>query len=405
MTVNTHIAELKRLHAAAMAEAKSMLDAVDAANRGLTKAEQTRFDELDGTMNALNARIEAEREREALDTEAERALAPYYTAAARGSGGDTGPSWLPTRREYYDAVGEQRATGYSNAGALLATQQYSQWFDRLRTRSVVLAAGPRLIPIDGRSLQVPVLSASSTVANVDEGTAIPVSDPTLAAVVLTPIKFASLVLASNESLSDSAPALNAIIAADLLRTMATAIDVALLVGPGGLAPAKVKGLRNLAGTTAGPNLGAAGGIPTVDTFADAVAALEAAGGNPDTSAFFVSTGVWNVVRKIRAIANGSYLVNPDVSAVANTALFGVPVFVSRNIPQTEVVGASGAVCSSIILADLDQVAVGVGEDVSVQLSEDFAFNTDQVAVRCTARVDICALNPAAVVITPGAKVA
>lgn len=388
----------------ALAEMRTIHQAAETENRELTGDEQARFDELAGNLDQIRAAQARADTLAAENADTARNLEAILGPNAGGGDPAAAASWLPSRREYAAAVGEQRATGFSNAGAVLAAGQFTQWFDRLRARSVVLAARPRLIPVEGHSLQVPILSASSTVANVDENTAIAVSDPTLVAVVLEPKKFASLVLASNESLSDSEPALNAIIAADLLRSMATAIDVALLVGPGGAAPAKVKGLRNLANTTAGPTLGAAGGVPTIDTFADAVAALETAGGNPETSAFFVSTGVWNVVRKIRAIANGNYLVNPDVSAAAKTSLFGVPVYVSRNIPQNEVVGASGAVCSSIILADLDQVAVGVGQDVSIQLSEDFAFNTDQTAVRCTARLDIAALNPAAVVITPGAKV-
>ena len=73
------------------------------------------------------------------------------------------------------------------------------------------------------------------------------------------------------------------------------------------------------------------------------------------------------------------------------------------MPQTEVKGASGGVCSSIILADLDQIVVGVGADVQVQMSEDAYFGSNQTAIRCVARFDIQALAPTAVVVTVGAK--
>ena len=93
--------------------------------------------QLKERVNELNA--EAERERQIT----------AGTAALRRVQADNAEAWLPSRRVYAQQEMEQRATGFPNAGAVLLTEQYSTWFDRLRTRSVVLAAGPRLIPVPG----------------------------------------------------------------------------------------------------------------------------------------------------------------------------------------------------------------------------------------------------------------
>ena len=144
-------------------------------------------------------------------------------------------------------------------------------------------------------------------------------------------------------------------------------------------------------------------MPSLDNFADMVALLEGVGGNPETAAFFVTPGVWNVVRKAKAVADGHYHVQPDVTSAARLSLFGVRVFPTANLPQTEVKGTSGATTSTIILSDMSRVAVGVGQDVTVRQSEDFAFDKDQTAVRVTARFDVQALDEEAIIVAKGAK--
>ena len=54
-------------------------------------------------------------------------------------------------------------------------------------------------------MSLPILNTSVTVANYDENTAITASDPDLDPLVLTPVKFAALVLASNEAVNDRTP--------------------------------------------------------------------------------------------------------------------------------------------------------------------------------------------------------
>jgi HK97 family phage major capsid protein len=74
----------------------------------------------------------------------------------------------------------------------------------------------------------------------------------------------------------------------------------------------------------------------------------------------------------------------------------------NSIPVNQTVGTSTD-CSSLILADMSQVVVGVSRDVELMVSTEFAFDKDQVALRVTARYDIGLPNPAAVVVTAGVR--
>lgn len=388
----------------------AILDKASATNRELTPAEAGEFDSLTNEMRAIGARrdeILAEMRRNDQIAEAMQRHG-LIGAGNKPGGGKQSAAWLPTRRQYVEMEAEQRATGYSNSGALLLTQQYSAWFDRLRNASVVLQAahdrGGRIVPIDGRAVSVPVVTSSVTVANVDENTSITSSDPATAGVVLTPVAFKALTQVGNESLSDSQPELAGLVADDLIRSCATAIDAAMLVGPGGTSPTKVLGLRNKAGITDTGNtlIGANGAVPVLDNFADMLALLEGLNGNADTSAFFVTPGVWGVLRKIKD-GQGRYQASPDPTLDARLSLFGVPVYKTGNLPQTETKGTATSVCSSIILADMSRIVIGVGQDVRVQQSDDFYFDKDATALRVTARFDIQALNENAIVVTKGAK--
>lgn len=387
---------------------RAIYDKVNRSGRDdLTTAEDTEFRALTEDIAQLEARkaeLCAEIERSSNVTDSARTLRSSRTDAAE----QAAAGWLPGRRAYHEQEQEQRATGYSNAGAVLLTEQYNGWFDRLRNRSVILQAGPRLVPVPGHALSVPIVNTSATVSNYDENTQISASDPDLDPLVLTPVKFAALVLASNESMNDSNPELVRIVGDDLIKTTSTAVDAAFLAGPGGTGPVKILGLRNKPGVTDTGNtlLGVNGAVPDLDTFASMLTLLEGVGSSLEKAAFFVTPGVWGVMRKIKRNSEAAnYALQPDVTSAARPSLFGVPVYVTANLPQTEVKGTSGSTTSTIVLADMDRVLVGVGQDVTVVQSQDFAFDRDQTAIRVTARFDIQVLDEEAVIVAKGAKLA
>lgn len=392
-------------------ESKELLDRVQAEGRDFTSAEAATFDKHAADMDTCATRITQLERTERTDREVEETLLRTLGPGGAGSGTSfgaspfaaAGSSWLPSRRGYEDAVVEQRATGFSNAGAVLSTAQFGQYFDKLRTASVVLSAGPRLIPVDGRSISIPVLTGSATVSNVAENTPITASDPTLAAISLTPLKFAALVNASNESISDSNPALLSIISDDLIATASTAIDSALLTGPG--TAGTIRGLKSVVGATQVPFGANDGALVTIDGILDLISGLEALGSKLSDLAVFCSPQVWSVIRKQKASTAGTYLVQGDLSQPAPTTLFGVRIFPTGNLPQSETRGTATSICSTVLVADMSRIAVAVGLDTTVQMSSDFLFSSDATSIRLTSRLDLAALNANAVVVAVGAKVA
>ena len=401
--------ELRQERARVVETMRGITETAERANRSLSATERSQYDAGDTEFRSLSDRIARAETLEAADADAARSIGDRSLpgnerrsasdqAWSSALGQDFANEWLPSFREYREM--HQRALDANNSEVLLPVEQFGQWYDRLRTKSVVLEAGPRTIQIEGHSIDLPGLATSVSIGNYGEGETIAPSQPSFEKITLTPKKFAALVIAGNESVDDSRPDLLDIVATDLLRSVATEIDSQLLRGDG--TGETLTGLRNLADVTVGPNLGTNGGVPTLATILDMLTAYEAAGGDPERARFFMTPGIWGVLRAVQDTTN-RYQLQPDASSIARKTLFGVNVGVTSNLPSTETKGTSSAT-STIILADMSNVVVGIGKGVEIQQSRDRYFETDQTGVRLVTRLDINDVHPETIVVTKGAKV-
>lgn len=339
--------------------------------------------------------------------------APEPTEGARaigralaGNGGQQqaeSRTWLPGLAEYRELQQEQRAVG--TVGAFIPVQYSGQYFDLLRKRTAVLAAGPLQIPIDhAGSLVVPKVTSSVTIGGLAENTAITPADPGLGSITLDPKKFGALTLVAREAIEDSNPQLRQVVANSLIRDTAVELDRQLVTGDG--TGQNLRGLRNLTGATAGPtttpngvSMSAAG--LGFGLLADTLAAYDAANADPDRAAWIMHSRTWASVRKLVDSQNRP-LVSVDPTEAVTPTLWGKPVYISNSLSITETVGTSTD-CSTMILADMSQIVVGVARAVELMISEHFAFNSDQVAVRATCRYDIGVPQPTGVVLTTGVR--
>jgi HK97 family phage major capsid protein len=374
-----------------LAAGKRATEQAAAENRRLSASEQEAYETVVAQIEDIDARISEVRAAGEQNRAAEATM-----VSLRGDPAPARNTWLPSRTEYREL--ESRAIG-SSGNPYLPVAQSNEWYDRLRNASVVLQAGPRVLPMEDTSLRVPGLSASATVSSINENTQIVASDPTLTSATLTPRKVAALVLASNEALADSTPELRDVIAADLIRETATVLDTQFLTG-NGTAP-NMRGIRNFTGATVLSTLGANGGTPTLDTYATQLATAEAANVNSERLAWFMSPRSWQTIRGLKD-SQLRYQLNPTPTGDAPKSVFGVPVYTTANIPNNLTTGTSTDT-SWAALVDLDQVAVGRRQEVEVAYSVDFRFDFDQTAVRVVARFDIQPLNAAATVILPGIR--
>lgn len=293
--------------------------------------------------------------------------------------------WMPTMREYRAALAEgSGATG----GVVIADQQANTFFDMLRAKSVVLAAGPRLVRMTSDVCNVPKILTSTTTGWYDEGGTLSSTEMTFEAVTLTARKVAAYSLCSNEALADGNPQLLNMVGQDFATAMALGIDLVFLDGSG--TPPTPRGIRNFTSVTetaADTN----GATPTMNMLLEQVGRLEALDANIDRMAYFMHPRDWKSIKNFLD-DEGQLLLNPTPTEKFKRSLFGIPVFLSTQISTGETEGGSGAVCSSIILADMDQIVVGFRQEIDLKYSTDFAFNLDSTALRATARCDIQPVN-------------
>jgi len=331
---------------------------------------------------------------------AERTFAALMARPITGPGGgdDDARTWLPGLHEYRTLRAEQRAIG--TTGAFIPVAYANTFQDQLRKRTAVLAAGPQILPVTSAgSLKVPAITASVTVAGIAEAGTISASDPTLTTTTLDPKKFAALTLVNREAIEDSAPELRRVIADALIKDLAVELDKQMVTGDG--TGQNLTGLRNISGTTTGASTGTNGGALTFAFLADTLGAYDSANADPDRAAWIMHARTWASVRKL-SDSQARPIVSIDPTLGVRPTLWGKPVFISNSLSITETVGTSTD-CSTILLADMSQVLVGVAREVELVISEDFKFDTDQIAVRATARYDIAVPQATAVVKTVGVR--
>ena len=394
--MTTFIEQLREKRTNIRTEQKSMLDTAIAAKRDLTADEQRKFDVLDADAVGLADHIGQLQAGESED----RAIADAYSRLNGQT--PTGPApehtWLPGLSEYRDLRAEQRAVG--TTGAFIPVGNAASYFDLLRNRTAVLAAGPILIPIEHNgSLKVPKVTTAIGIAGKAEAAALDASDPTLDSITLDPKKFGAYTLVNREAVEDSSPQLREVVANSLLRDTAVELDKQLVTGSG--SGQNLRGLRNVVGVTTGASTGTNGGALTFGFLADTLGAAEAANVDPEKLAWIMHSRTWSSVRKLVDTASRP-IVSIDPTQGVRPTLWGRPVYISNSLSVAETKGSSSD-CSSILLADMSQVVVGVSRQVELSVSEDFKFDTDQVALRVTARYDIGVPHPTAVTLTDGVR--
>lgn len=378
---------LKATGSRLLTEARALLGKADVEKRAMTRDELVQHDKIMAEFDAIEAQLRAV---EQGDTR---------SGSMQAQGSDTGTretrAWLPSLTEYRSLGTSLDAAG----GVLVPPDQAQQFFDMLRPETVVMASGVRVIQIK-RDTVLPGIGAAVTASFVHENVEIPTGDMSFVGRVLRPRKLAVLTRVANELLTDSTPGARKLIEYDVTRAMAAAIDAAFLAGNGG--GATPQGLRNTASATV-TYLGTDGGVLTVDDVLGAISRLETKNCKP--GAIYMHPRDWANLKKQKTglASDNRYLLGTDPASATNRVLFGVPVFLSSQIPTNETRGAASGVCSSCIVVDPAQIVIGRLAELGILFDASRYFEFDQTAVRATARMDIAALNSDAVEIIAGIK--
>lgn len=268
----------------------------------------------------------------------------------------------------------------------LTREQVSTILTRpLETRSVFLAAGPRIFDTNGSPVRVPALPQPDPDALqwVGENEQIPEVEPEFDETELLPSTMESVKVItrySNELARQSVVSLDAALRDRLVSDVAAKIDGQLLSDDGdGIATPR--GLFAYQGTQ---TLAVDGALTLDDVLAAQGLAL---GAN-------VEAGRLRLILRpeqymaLREAKDGDqrYMLQPDATAGAVSSVLGIPVLISPRVPT-----------GHAALVDFGQIAVARDLAPSVRILTERYADFDQQAIRVVARYDAAPLNPAAVI--------
>ena len=369
------------------ADAKALLDTAQAEGRDLTAEEDEQYQRMSSDLTSLRARIDSVEEMERAQSEAEEAerrlLGEHRGTPADSQieqelraliAGESRGFALPADGKVWTRA---LSKGTSTAGGnTVPTSFYDTLVEHLVDTTSVMQAGATVLNTDsGENIQVPVTTSHGAAAAVAEAAAIGQSDPAFGQRTLGAFKFGQLVLLSNELVTDTAVDLLGYIARSAGRNVGLALGAKLATGAGTTEPWGVV-TRATTGVTGGA--GVAGAF-TADNLIDLQYSV--IGPYRRNGSWLCKDATLGAIRKLKDGA-GRYLFEVGSTKTGDPdTLNGRPIHTDANM--------AGVALSakSVLFGDLSTYFVRIAGGVRFERSDDYAFNTDQVAFRVLVRAD------------------
>jgi HK97 family phage major capsid protein len=227
--------------------------------------------------------------------------------------------------------------------------------------------------------RIPTVTADPTAAWVAEGAEIPITDPTLAELTVTPTKVAGLTIVSRELADDSNPAAANVVGQGLARDIARKVDGAFFDAQSAPAPS---GLGALCGIQTVIDAGA---FADLEAFAEAISLAETVGAT--VTSFVTSPATALALAKVKTgTGSNAPLLGQDATSATSRQILGVPLYVSA------------AVAANTAWAlDRTRVWLVLRDDTTVEADRSVFFTSDRVAVKATMRIGFGLVHPASVV--------
>lgn len=390
-TTSSMAAMLIQRRQSVAAEMRALLDAVEArgADADMTAEEAQKFDRLNADISALQARADALVKFDADAAAADKALADLRHGRNSGEersisdqfralyNGEMRHLDIATSQKSFD---EARALSKGTAtagGNTVPTDFVNRLYEHLIETATLLRGGATVLnTTSGENIDMPVTTSHGTAALVLEGGTIPQADPAFGKRTLGAYKYGDLILVPNELLTDTAVDLTGYLSRQAGRAVGNALGAHLVTGTGASQPAGISTSTTLGVT------GAAGvaGAPNFDNIIDLVYSVIGPYRNSPNAAFLIKDTTAGALRKLKD-SSGRYLWEPTVTAGVPDRMLGYPVLTDPYMPATAVNA------KSVIFGDLSTYYVRLVNGVRFERSDDFKFDTDQVAFRCLMRGD------------------
>lgn len=373
-------------------QAKALLDNAESENRDLSAEELGSYEKMTDDLNGLRSRIDrlteqADTERDIADSlrnlgiestggdPEERDLSSAFRDLAKRRINDVTIS----ARDFGRAV-ESRALSVGTAtagGNTVPTSFHNQLVEHMVESSGLLQLGPTVInTTSGETIQVPVTTSYGAASLKAESAQITGTDPAFAQRSLTAYKYGQVVLVSRELIDDSAFDLQGFIARVAGRNVGLALGAHLITGDGSSKPTGVITSASTGTTGAAATAGAF----TADNLIDLMFSVIAPYRNSSSAGWLMKDSSLGAVRKLKDGA-GRYLFEPAATLGQPDTLLGKPIATDPNV------AAVAADAKSVAFGDMSAYFVRYAGGVRFERSDDFKFDTDQVAFRAVLRAD------------------
>ena len=272
----------------------------------------------------------------------------------------------------------------------------------LQKASVILNSGVKIIDSHG-PVRIPTYTGHTSPVWHGENELITETEPTFGEVLLLDPRIKSvksLHRFSNELARQSIVETVTAIQDRMVADTAGKLDDTFIAGNG----AVVGGFRTQPlGILSMPGVQsmAAVGVPSIDTLHDAEGLALGAEVDPTKLAWIMHSRDFVKIRKLKD-SGGRYLVQPDVTEAGAYRLLGHPVIVTNRVPATTGTGNNE---SAIVLFDPSKITVVRDLNPTVTLLRETFGDYDQQALRVVARYDQAPVNPEAIVVMRGVKIA
>lgn len=287
------------------------------------------------------------------------------------------------------------------AGGFLVPQE---WMDDIlgliRARTVVRAAGPRIVPFSKQMNQTSI-STGATAYYTAENAAITPSEETFAeAALLTPKNLTGLVPVSNYLLDESAEAED-IVREDLAEVLGLKEDVSFIEGTGeGGAPTGFKNMSGITNMTTELGIDANGENLSLDAIRKMMGKMRVLNvRNPNLAFFFHPSVLMGL--ELQKDKEGRYLLDSGALTLSGDqtggTIWGVPFYTTTQIPVNLTRGTSST-ATYILMVNMSEAVVGISKELAIDSSDQTAyvsggtwysaFQNNQTVFRAVIRHDI-----------------
>ena len=186
------------------------------------------------------------------------------------------------------------------------------------------------------------------------------------------------------------PAVEALLRADMIETIAQKIDLTAISGSG--SSNEPLGILNVTGVGS-VAIASNGGSASVDNLIDLKGQVAIDSADAATAGFLINSKIETSLSKLKDSQN-NYLLDPYQSYLGEASLCGRRVVVSNNVPSNLTKG-SGSNLSAIIYGDFSQLMIAMFSNVEVLIDPFSDFASGKVGIRALASFDIGVRQPSA----------